>query len=103
MAAGRRQSQRSGGDGGEPSEGRDRVRVKVVPNARVEGIVGFEAGQLRVRVRAPAVDGKANEALVALLAKAGGCGRGDIQIVAGTTSRSKVLSLPAGAFERLKP
>ena len=46
---------------------------------------------MRARVTAPPVDGGANEALVALLAKALRVGRGSVSIVRGRSSRNKVV------------
>jgi len=46
---------------------------------------------LKVRVMAPAVDGAANVALVRLLADELGVARRDLQIVAGGTSRQKLV------------
>ena len=46
---------------------------------------------MRVRVTAPPVDGAANEALEALLAKTLGVGRGRVSIVRGRSSRNKMV------------
>jgi len=48
-------------------------------------------GILRVRVGAPAVGGAANQALIRLLAEELGIARSDVRIVAGATSRQKLI------------
>jgi uncharacterized protein YggU (UPF0235/DUF167 family) len=57
-----------------------------------------------VAVAAPAVEGRANEAVRAALAKAFGVRRGDVSVVAGGRGRDKVVELdpaPDDAAERL--
>ncbi len=52
---------------------------------------GVVDGVLRVRVGAPAVGGAANLALIRLLAEELGVARSDVRIVAGATSRQKLI------------
>jgi uncharacterized protein (TIGR00251 family) len=77
------------------------IRVKVTPNAKGNEVIGWEedprAGRvLRVRLQAPPVDGKANKALGAFLARELGLSKSRVVLVKGTTSRSKLLELPDG-------
>lgn len=69
-----------------------RVEIKVIPNAPKERIVAVE-GRLRVYVTAPAVDGKANKAVVEVLSKYFGLKKKDVLIVKGEKSREKVVGL----------
>ncbi len=48
---------------------------------------------MRVRLTAPPVEGKANKALQRFLARLLGIAKGDVEIVAGETSRSKTVRL----------
>jgi len=69
------------------------VEIRVRPNAksnRVGGVVG-EPPRLVVAVQAPAVDGKANEAVMKVLAKAFDVRTRDISIVHGNLTRDKRL------------
>jgi len=71
--------------------------VRVQPNAK-RTLVGGRYGEqdppvLRVRVTAPAVDGKANAAVVAAVAAALGVPANAVSIVTGATSRTKTLSV----------
>jgi len=54
-----------------------------------------------VRIKAPPVDGKANEALLAFLSKALSCPRSNIEIVRGETGRRKLIRLSAAAARAL--
>ncbi len=72
-----------------------RVDIRVKPNsarAKVGGTWGPD-GHLVVAVQAPAVDGKANAAVIAALADAFGVPKRSVRIVRGETSRSKVVEI----------
>jgi uncharacterized protein (TIGR00251 family) len=63
--------------------------VRAQPRSSREAIEGVREGALRVALTAPPVDGEANAALVALLAKALGVPKRDVAVVAGSSGRSK--------------
>ncbi|HTI20658.1 MAG TPA: DUF167 domain-containing protein [Kutzneria sp.] len=76
--------------------------VRVKPGARREAVGGaWGDGALIVAVTAPAVEGKANEAVRKALAGAFGIRRQDVVIVSGERSRDKIVELP-DAHERLR-
>jgi hypothetical protein len=68
-------------------------RVRVLPNARREGIEGEWEGALRVRVSAPPMDDRANDAVVQLLAARLKRPRTAVRIVGGAKSRLKRISV----------
>ena len=70
------------------------VRLRVVPGARRTELVGTAGGALRLRVAAPPVEGKANEAVLAFLAAALGTRARALRLVAGERSRDKVVVVP---------
>jgi uncharacterized protein (TIGR00251 family) len=70
-----------------------RFGVRVQPRSSREGVIGVMDGSLRVALTAPPVDGEANAALVAFLAKKLGVSRRDVVIVQGETGRSKVIEV----------
>lgn len=70
-----------------------RLAVSVMPNARRTQADGLHDGSLRVRLAAPPVDGKANEALVAWLADQLALPRRAITLVRGQSARRKWLDL----------
>lgn len=65
------------------------VRIKAVPGARRDEIVGRLGDRLKVRVAAPPEGGKANAAICELLANALGVRPRDVTIVAGLASAEK--------------
>jgi hypothetical protein len=65
--------------------------VKVTPRAARTQIEGWRENLLKVRLHAPPVDGKANTALIALLAETLKIPKGNIEIIGGETSRQKVI------------
>ncbi len=70
------------------------LRVQVVPNASVTEIVGWYEGALKIRLAAPPVDGKANEALCRFLAKTFDLAPSLIEIERGSTGKKKTIRLP---------
>jgi len=70
------------------------LKVKVVPNASRTELAGWlDDGCLKVKLQAPPEEGKANKALILLLAKTFGLARNQVNIVKGTKSRRKVIEL----------
>lgn len=70
-----------------------RLELKVVPGASRAGIAGWLGDKLKVRVRAPPERGRANAAVIALLAAALGIPEERLRIVAGTSSARKVVEI----------
>lgn len=67
------------------------LRVRVQPRSSAERLEGVQDDQLRVRLTAPPVDGAANAACIAFLAKALGVSRSRVQMRSGAKGRDKVL------------
>lgn len=71
------------------------IEVKIIPNARKTAIEK-EGERYKVHVTAPAVDGKANKALIELLADHFGIKKSSVEIIRGETSRNKWIRLDIG-------
>ena len=69
------------------------LSVKVVPRASRDEVVGWRGGVLRLRVSAPPQDGRANAAVVALLAAALGVRKSAVAICAGHASAMKRVAI----------
>lgn len=65
----------------------------MVPNARRSEVVGLHGEAIKVKVQAPALEGKANAALREFLAEALDLSVGDLELVAGEKSRDKVFAV----------
>ena len=68
-----------------------RLSVKVIANSSRTNIVGWIGNELKVKLAAPAENGKANIALLKLLSKALGLPRASIKILSGHTNQLKVV------------
>ena len=70
-----------------------KLTVYVQPGARETAIVGWVDDVLRVRIAAPPVDGKANEALIELMAGTLGVPKSRVRILRGGSSRRKTMEV----------
>jgi uncharacterized protein (TIGR00251 family) len=69
------------------------LHVHVQPGAGRSAVVGRHGDALKVRVAAPPLEGRANEATQALLAETLGVAPSDVELTSGATSRSKRFRL----------
>ena len=69
---------------------KETLEIKVIPNAGKTELIKTETGY-RARIACAPVDGKANEALIALLSKEFGVPKYNIEIARGATSRNKIV------------
>lgn len=75
------------------ADGDGRLALRVTPGARSEGIE-IVAGRVLVKVRAKPHEGEANQAVLALLARALGTSTSRLQMLRGATGRDKLVRLP---------
>ena len=78
---------------GTPEEPVVTLRVVVHPGAGRSSVVGQHGDALKVKVAAPPVDGRANRAVVELLADVLGVPESRVNVVSGQASRSKRLQI----------
>jgi uncharacterized protein YggU (UPF0235/DUF167 family) len=69
------------------------IEVKVKPNARVSLLEETGSGVWLAQIKAPLVDGKANEELVALIARRFGCRKSVVMIKSGASRRLKRITI----------
>ncbi len=79
-----------------------RLKLHVTPGAREEGIVGWQEQSLRLKVRARPEKGRANEAVIRLLASHLGLPRASLSIVHGATSRDKLVKVDGLSEDQLR-
>jgi uncharacterized protein (TIGR00251 family) len=69
------------------------LSVHLVPNSRKNGIAGEYGDKIKITVKAPAVDGRANEALVNFIAEEYKVSKSLVHIVSGFKNRNKILEI----------
>jgi uncharacterized protein (TIGR00251 family) len=67
--------------------------LKVVPGARKNRVVGKYGDAIKIQVSAPPEQGKANQAVIALLSEVLGVGPQQIQILRGHTQPRKIVEI----------
>ena len=70
-----------------------RLRLRVQPGARTSGVVGRHGDGWKLRVTAAPEQGRATEAVLALLADTLGLVRDDVSLVSGGASRDKIVEV----------
>ncbi len=91
----------------EDADGAVRFKVRLTPRAAMDKIEGTHQDALKIRVKAPPVDGKANTALIKFLSKSLGISQSKITVIFGHTSRVKLIRAegisPGEIFSLLRP
>ncbi len=67
------------------------LELKVIPNAPRNEVVGWLGPALKVKIHAPALEGRANDELLAFLAETLGVPRRDLTLLRGDKSRQKLV------------
>ena len=76
--------------------------MKVVPGSSRNQIVGWLGDALKIKVMAPSEKGKANEAVIGLIATTLGISTDNIEIESGHSSPSKVFTIDGMENEAIK-
>lgn len=77
------------------------ITVRVVPRSSKTEIVGDHDGALKIKLKAPPVDGAANEELMRFLSKHFGVPKANVQIISGLTGRNKRIRLAGVASSQI--
>lgn len=75
------------------SDGRITLTLHIQPGAKITGIAGLHGDALKIRLAAPPVDGKANDALIRFIADTLKLPKAAVNLKSGQTSRRKVLEV----------
>lgn len=78
------------------------LTVQVRPGAPHSKVVGVHGDAVKVWVKAPAQDGRANQAVIRLIAESLGSSRDAVTIVAGLSSRRKRLHIAGVTGEQME-
>lgn len=78
------------------------IDVKVLPRSSKDEIVGKKDGAYKIKLTAPAIEGKANKALLKLLAKKLGLPKKEVGIISGERSRMKSIRINRLTLEQVK-
>ncbi len=78
------------------------LELKTIPNAPRDEIAGWLGDALKVKVHAPALEGRANDALLEFLADKLGIHRRDVTLVRGDKSRHKVVRITGLTLAEVK-
>src|SRR6188508_1058827 len=79
-----------------------RLRLRVAPGASAPGVVGRHADGWKVRVAAAPERGRANDAVLALLAETLALPRSSVTLVSGGASRDKIVELAGIAPDEIE-
>jgi uncharacterized protein len=79
-----------------------RLKVRVTPNARKNTVVSWTRDEVRLKIKAPPVEGKANAALIEYLSELTSVPRAKIQLKAGEKSRIKLVEIDALTPDELR-
>ncbi len=81
---------------------RGTLRLRVVPNAKRSVVVGEYGEAIKVKIVAPALDGKANEAVREFLAETLEVPGRSITLISGEKSRDKVVAVESISSAELR-
>ncbi|MDR2674099.1 MAG: DUF167 domain-containing protein [Opitutaceae bacterium] len=79
-----------------------KLAIRAVPNAPRNEIAGWLGDALKVKVRAPALEGRANDELCAFVAASLGLPRRAVTVATGEKSRRKLLQITGLALDAVK-
>lgn len=79
-----------------------RLQIKAIPNAPRSAIVGWLGDALKVKVHAPALEGRANDELCEFLADTFNLPRRSVSLLQGDKSRQKIVLLDGITLEEIR-
>ncbi len=84
------------------ADGRITLTLHIQPGARKTGFAGLHGDALKIRLAAPPVDGKANEALIKFIAETLRLPKSAVNLKSGQTSRRKLIELTTCSLDQVQ-
>ncbi|MBP5985631.1 MAG: YggU family protein [Azonexus sp.] len=84
------------------ADGRITLTLHIQPGAKKTEFAGLHGDALKIRLAAPPVDGKANEALIKFVAETLGLAKSAVNLKSGQTSRRKVLEVQGAKLSSIE-
>jgi uncharacterized protein (TIGR00251 family) len=84
------------------TDGRLTLTLHIQPGAKKTEFAGLHGDALKIRLAAPPVDGKANEALIKFIAETLRLPKSAVNLKNGQNSRRKVLEITGAAFDAIR-
>jgi uncharacterized protein (TIGR00251 family) len=81
---------------------RAQIKLRIVPNARRTEVVGEYGEAIKIKIHAPAIEGKANAALLDFLAERLHVAAGGVELIAGEKSRDKTVEVSGLSEEEVR-
>lgn len=78
------------------------LKIKAVPNSSKNEICAIMDGALKIKIKAPAVENKANEELVKFFSKLLKVSKSSVELKSGGTSKLKTLYINGCTIDKLK-
>lgn len=78
-----------------------KLKIKVVPNAKMSQIAGWRGEELKIKIAAPPVAGQANWELIRFLAEEFWLNKNQVEILHGQTSRNKLVEIKDFSLDKI--
>ncbi len=78
------------------------VKLRVIPNASRSEVVGMHGESVKLKVASPAVEGRANEAVLELVAERVGVGVREVRLIFGAKAREKLIVVEGLSAEEVR-
>lgn len=86
----------------ESVKGGVRLHLFIQPKASKNEFVGVHDKELKIKITAPPIDGRANEGLIEFMSEIFGVPKRDVQLIRGESSRHKVIEIPGLTPEKVR-
>lgn len=78
-----------------------KLKIYVQPNASRSEVIGLHGDAIKIKIKAPPVDGAANEEVIRFLAEFCGVSKKSVHLLHGETSRNKLIEIEADSTSEM--